>query len=394
MKKVAFYGLKNRSALIRLAQWLSDRYEICAWIVEDNKVNLRYFSGKPVISIEQIRKGGADNNELFDNIIVAETPESEHIVHKLICAGIEPDKILDWRIGKNFMFENNIVCLKQRNIFYEGLIFGMSYSYWGLFTLDLDKNFFKLSAPAMDLYYINKQLQEILNENYTGFPDRTNSFRSMLKYIVLEMPYYMFNYDLSQNKVHMRKQLILADYFCDYHNYDIIDNENRKYLEQFTLWKDMFFERLKYNDSYCYFDHIVRHGSITEEMKKKCKDEISHVWTKRHEETIRENRYVFSKIVKLIHDFDSNIKLIVLVMPQSKYEYANHAEKIEQTKIEFESTITDIMDQYNMKYYYFDFFKHFFDEDKMFLDLIHLNSHGADVFSKMFDQILEKDVYV
>lgn len=58
MKKVAFYGLKNRSALIRLAQWLSDRYEICAWIVEDNKVNLRYFSGKPVISIEQIRKGG------------------------------------------------------------------------------------------------------------------------------------------------------------------------------------------------------------------------------------------------------------------------------------------------------------------------------------------------
>lgn len=387
-KKVALYGMKYRSIMIRLMQWLSPDFEVVAWISIDEKENIAHFSGKMVVTPENIKNGRVDY------IIVPEVPESDTVIKKILECGIKRNRILDWRVAKDFLFENNILCMKQSQVQYEGLILGMSYSYWGLFTKNLEKNFFKLSMPAMDLFYMNKQLQEVLNENYLGKAEKNFTSVSGLKYIILEMPYYMFNYDLSQNKVHIRKQMILADYFQDYHHFDKTDQENLKILEQFNLWKDMFYQGERYNESYCYFDHIVRNGNISDEMKERSKGIISHVWAKRHEQTIEENIEIFGRMIKCINDFDSNIKIVILVMPQSKYEYISHKELIEDTKHEFEAIIQRAMQQYNVSYHYCDYFKEYFDNDEYMLDLIHLNGLGADHFSRKFDELLKKEVYI
>ena len=49
------------------------------------------------------------------------------------------------------------------------------------------------------------------------------------------------------------------------------------------------------------------------------KSKLSHVWTVEHEKTVYENIELFEEIVKIINNFDSGIKIIICIMPQSKY---------------------------------------------------------------------------
>ena len=246
--------------------------------------------------------------------------------------------------------------------------------------------------PALDLYYINKQLQEIINENYLGQSKSDSSnHRSNLRYVILDMPYYMFNYDLSMNRVHMINQLILADYFDDYHNFTTKANE--KVLKQFSLWKEMIYDGIKYNSSYCYNDHIVRNGSITEEMKNACKNKISHVYSKPHPNTINENEKIFVNMMKLIKFFDKDIKVIILIMPQSKYEYMYHQKLIDSMAKDFHSVVSYICERMKINYEILDLYKEYFGKDEMFLDLIHLNSKGAKIFSNRLESLLKNSIY-
>lgn len=64
------------------------------------------------------------------------------------------------------------------------------------------------------------------------------------------------------------------------------------------------------------------------------------------------------------------------------------------TKHEFEAIIQRAMQQYNVSYHYCDYFKEYFDNDEYMLDLIHLNGLGADHFSRKFDELLKKEVYI
>lgn len=383
MKKVILYGINNRANLARIGQLLSEEFEVIGFVDSKDSERRRFFSNKPLFSIKDIVTMKVD----FDYIILASGSQDSLFKTKLIRGGVYEERILEWTILREFMFENNMVLYKKRRMNYEGMVFGMSHSYWGLFTYRLSKPFFKFSAPAMDLFFINKQLQEVINENYLGKSD--GAYRSNLKYIILEFPYYYFNYDMSRNKTHMRRQMILADYFGDTHNFGETV-EDQKIIVQYYVWKEMFYDRLKYNSSYCYSDHILRNGNITQDMINTAKTSISHVWDKEHKETIEENIDIFNNMIKLINNFDKKIKIIILVMPQSKYDSLFHFDEVEKTRHYFLTTINEIMSKYDNPYFVWDLYKDYFEKENLFLDCIHLNSAGADFFSTQLEEKLKK----
>lgn len=338
----------------------------------------------PLYNISQLSKEQVE----YDFIIIGENENSVLFRNSLINRGILPNKILDWGILKEFLCENNIEVLKKRKTNYEGLVCGMSHSYWGVLTYRLCLPFFKLSLPALDLYYIEKQLNEVLNENY--FKNKLKH-EDCLKCIVLEMPYYYFNYDLSMNKAHMRRQLVIADYFDDFHNYGN-QKEERDIISEYYIWKELFYKRMRCTEQFCLYDRLDRKGCITETMKTEVENNLSHVWRSEHIETIRENINIFNRILSKIEWFDKSIKIVINVMPQSKYLEEYHPKEIDSTRCFFYNVVQEYSERIQNDVYLWDDFDLYYENDSMFLDCIHLNSMGAisytDYLSNMIKEIV------
>ncbi len=281
------------------------------------------------------------------------------------------------------MYENNTLYFNESKVNYNGLIFGMSYSYWGLFTCRLKEPFFKFSQPALDMFYVNKQIKNAISRETDVVSPRNDA----IKYIVFDFPYYFFNYDLSLSKTIMRQQLIIADYFNAFHNFGN-NNEELRIIEEFKVWKSMFYESLRpkkfiYND-------VGKYGEITDEMIDEQKSKISHVWTVEHEKTVYENIELFEEIVKIINNFDSGIKIIICIMPQSKYLEKFHKNYISKKRDFFISIVNRILGKYSNPFYIWDYFREFYDNDELFRDCIHLNPRGGRIFSDKFSKRIDE----
>lgn len=78
---------------------------------------------------------------------------------------------------------------------YETVVFGMSHAKDGIFAECFDESLIKLAIPSIDLYYIKKMVEVLLERR------KLNE----CKKVIFELPYYIFNWDVSKSSKVLEK---------------------------------------------------------------------------------------------------------------------------------------------------------------------------------------------
>jgi hypothetical protein len=98
--------------------------------------------------------------------------------------------------------------------------------------------------------------------------------------------------------------------------------------------------------------------------------------------TVLENQAIFREYITFLKDH--NIKPIVVVFPASKYYTKYFSDRIEN---EFHTIINKFKAEF--KFQYIDYFRSDLFNDDDFEDVSHLNSKGAEKFTKILNEVIE-----
>ena len=328
-------------------------------------------------------------------IMTRDAQKSSETKEQLCQNGISIDKILEYYFFEmspsKSAVENfwNSKCQMQ----YDKFVFGMSHSYGGLLPELLRGSTYVFSAPSMDLYYHYLVLKDIC----------VNYDISKVKKIVFELPYYIFNYDLSRSKKTFLQRINYYYYYGDYHNFGQNENE-KKILYMFeklnSLCDEPIYKRcgLKLNREYkknTRLERFLRKGYAqlryllskkdrhlwTKEEKQRILQMQPNVWYRTYSNTISENIEVWKKIRKLLMHYE-NVEIYVCVFPFNPIFLQKNEKKIREMKQVFyqeiaisKQNIVDCMTCYE-------------DRADLFSDECHLNSLGSYQFSKKLRSIL------
>ena len=379
MNKVILYGINRFQN--KLENLLSSKYEVIGYSDFDKKFEkIKNYEYKPFYNEESLM------NADYDYIVICNSnkKESEKSLIALRNLGIDECKIiqtycLSWN---ERMFRTTFDDFINLNQNFEGLVFGMSYSRFAFLTHFFDKNFFKFSLGGVDLYTDKKWLSYIT--------DNHKELLSSVKYVVLDLPYYIFNWDItSTSQIFYR--MAYFDKFDDYRKFGE-STSGQKYISNYRVLKDMFEERFESNKS-VYSNNYYENG----QMLKKANDEsyfaASGIWYKRYENTILENIQIFQEFITLIKQINPDIKIAAVTYPYCQKFLEVNKEHISNLQKEFYHIINNTKGCENIKI--FDFIKdtkYKFD-DTCFRDATHFNGKGAELFSHILNKKFNDELY-
>lgn len=371
VKKIILYGVRSNRIVIE--KNLSINYEIIGYTDSDSRYDdLEEYDYKVFYQVKNLKYADFDYililprnsiamNEIFDMLV-----QNEVDIEKIIKVG---DFELDFR--------NPIKEFYNLNRNFEGIVLGMSHAYLGFLTHYFSAKFFKFAAPSMDLYFHLNVLKKVFSSNLSG----------NLKYIVFELPYYIFNYDLSKCKNIAKLRMNYMDIFNDYHHYGEKDGENRN-IQFYKVLKDMFMWNENYVLSSNNFEsnRIALHcNAATNEYIKYCRD---HSWYKIAPKTIEENVVIWHNILALIRENFSEVKIAVVVYPQNPLMIKHHGTTVSNMKEIFYKHILDGNDHKILIYDYFSIMP-----EHSFIDQCHMNTLASIDFSKILDQNFKSGFY-
>lgn len=375
--KVIIYGIEYTKIRLQVEKELGNANEVVGYIIDESEGSKgiqSLYEYRQIISIHQM------NEYLYDVIILLaqDYDENNRKLNLLLNHNVERSKILEYYwfgiYGGGISFRNPLRDFYELyHLRFDTWIFGMSYAVRGIYVHYLNDMAYKFCSPGMDLHYHLSCIKDLIG-NEVLKPSR----------IILELPYYIFNYDLSLTKKNKVRMFSLYEDFDDWHNFGKQENDEN-YLFQYRMFERLFREKRK-RCSGVYSNNIevypVKYLNVSEIGMDSFHN--FHMWSDIHEETIKENRKLLRDLIQIVAEWDSNIEMIVLVMPHSKYEEIYYAD--------------DVM---NMKDIYYDFFAkcdyckvvdcfHLFDNhDEYFMDVEHLNTNGGIEFTKILQSIMK-----
>ncbi len=225
---------------------------------------------------------------------------------------------------------------------------------------------FNFSVGSNDLFGIYHLLNKIYKEN-----DRFGR----IKYCILELPYYIFNWDCSKSSRavgRMNCYTMLEGEENQYHNLQIDQSD---LLYQYYVFEQMFKERKMYNTSVCNIGIYDIKGEITNQDYMT----ISDIWTMQHEETISENITYFRKIISLLRQINNEMRIYITVFPQNPRFYYAHEEVINKASNCFYKIMSDHKSD---NVIILDYFRFYEKKEYYFSDECHLNTLGRNSFTK------------
>ncbi|MCM1540477.1 MAG: hypothetical protein NC121_04380 [Blautia sp.] len=271
---------------------------------------------------------------------------------------------------------------------YDRFIFGMSHSYGGLLETELDGNAYKFSAPSMDLYYHNMVVKDIC----------AHYDMRKVKQIIFELPYYIFNYDISKCRDVFIHRMNYYYYYSDYHHFGV-GEEDKRQIDLFDTLNTICCARPLYTQGCDANKDILQRTSWmwllrkqylklryklkrnrghnwTDDEKTKIFDFHPHVWYKKHIDTIEENIRIWGSIKELLSQY-SWIDVKVVVFPFCPWFVNAHRFAINDMKKMFYEEIGLPQTQV------IDCFETFQAKPECFSDECHLNDLGRYEFSKI-----------
>lgn len=373
MKKVIIFGIGSNYLLEDMGK-LSMDYEIVAYMDYKYDYQTKTYCYKPFVFLNEL------DSVDFDYIIVLSKSEADtkKRCEDLKNAGVLENQIFPYfywgGVERKVQFSNHVEGFKSLNYKFEGYLFGMSHSWLGFYTHLIKSPIYKFSWNSSDMHYTYNVVKDVMNNKYTDI--------KKLKYVLYEMPYYIFNYDYSNNGVNFRKGLTFWNSFGDYHH--LQDSRSLEYM-RYKLYLSMFGESERRRDDLVHTDDITWSRRVSQEEIDSFRKNISHVWKLNHERTIKENVYYFKSIVGMIRSFNPDIKIIVLVYPQLKYIPECFAEEFNKSKEFFYKQMSE------NEVEVWDYFDRYFEKEGFFGDVLHLNKWGATDFTKEINSRLIKE---
>jgi len=377
LKNIIIYGV--RGVRKKIETNLSDNYNIIGYSDSDIIYkDISEYEYKPFF-LPQILC-----DQFFDYIIITipDKEQSAKIVSKLVALGISQLKIIEtcYIISSIYSFDiplKNYIKLNQK---FDGLFLGMSYSYNAFLTHFFTKRFYKLSYFGGDIYFHHKNIQHLVQNNI--------NLLTNLKYIVFDLPYYAFNWDLSSAKRTIRWRFSLLEPFNDYHNYGKTNSE-KWYIEEYKILKDMFHNitRLNFSSSSNnfeprYFDDF--------QVKKDDFATLEHVWSSFKNETIAENITTLRNTLTLLKSVNPQIKFSFVTSPMYLEYLKEDFDKVNNMKNKFYDILSEHFREFNIET--FDCFE-LFQDKSLFSDTHHLNALGGYEFSSYLNIEFQKCLY-
>jgi hypothetical protein len=321
------------------------------------------FREKEIISPKRIKEFG------YDYIVIA-SQFNEEIYNQLIDMNIKKEVIFQYVKFLDMIynhFEVMLLSYFKRDIDkIETIITGISYAMAGLNASLLKKVGCNFAIDSQDLFY-----------DYHVFKYILENFNHNLKYGIIGLCYYSFQYDMSlsamQNKVMLYYPTLKTS-----HNFKL----NYDFDKEYDINKDIADKIIKKNQS-GHYDFCVEIKSLADFNNKESigKKQAEIDCDKNYPETVKENIQIFKDYLKLLNEH--NIKPIVVVFPASKYYTKYFSERIEK---EFHGIIDELKKEYDFQY--IDHFRLDVFKDDEFWDVSHLNPKGAEKFT----QILNKEI--
>ena len=293
----------------------------------------------------------------------------------LVAKGLSERKIVPYYLYKDSSFDNPLSYF-NKSIKYDALFMGMSHSQCSIDLSKLSMNYLMMSRPSMDLFCHLGYLKKIYS--LLSNPDS-------IRQIVLEIPYYIFNYDLSQFGDFVYTKLNYFKILDDYHNF--AKRENAPLLiNQFENYQNLFSELnlqsppiqslLKSFALKCGMGRLIDFIKIVKNNDS--------VWSKRFPETIDENIRLFDQIVCFVKENFSNAVLVVLVMPFNPIFFASHRKSCDKAKKMF----YEILNRYENLNLIDDF--RLYKSPFLFRDHCHMGREGGLIYSCHLDAELSR----
>lgn len=401
----------------RAEKYLNNSYKIVGYC-SIRKDNLSIFNNKDIYEVNEL------SNIKFDYIIntIKDKSLSENMYFNLLKSGIPKNKIINFY--KNLFYK----CYKVINIFRfpeksaerkiqnfndnpEGLVLGVSHALYGINTNFLNNKFINLSNISQDMFFNYKVLELALIKYKDKFKN--------LKYIIFDLyTYTYFNFDVSLT-LSAVPYLISSGFYGEFErNFKNNKNFNKTLKEELNNYlfpeiseneEDIFdslfstdIKSLKAEKNYqnnlvlnsLFYQFTSKHDrdiSISDEQvslfeKQPAKE--SGIQKNIFEYTEIENKNIFENILKMIHNFNENIKLYIILIPthQSFERKLKHSEK--EWKGKFYYIINYYKRIYNFEFLDFKDYTEISSNNHFYYDLGHLNYNGSIAFTLMLNSII------
>ncbi|MCQ2023709.1 chemotaxis protein [Clostridium butyricum] len=311
----------------------------------------------------------------YDFIIIA-SQFNDEIFEQLISLGVDRKKILEYYkvIDQEFNYVKEAFDrFLESEIQYEALATGISYCALGLRETLLNRQCFKFAFGSQDLYYDYNIVKYILNT----YKDKC----SKLKYCIIGLSYYSFQYDMSLSSMKNKTSLYYEVLGLSHNNLSVT-NLNEEYFYSKSIADKLFNIG---NDG----KYICEYDKNNEVPNYKSKKELGKIQAERdcnknYPKTVEENIEIFEEYIELL--IKNNIQPIIIVFPTTSYYYENFSEIIEN---EFKNIIKSMNVKY--KFAYLDFFRSkYFDSETDFVDVSHLNRIGAEKMTQYINEYMKK----
>lgn len=351
------------SAAEKLSESLNENINILCYLDNNKLVWGQKFKNKLIYNPDEVK------NIEYDYIVIA-SQFNHDIFTQLISYGVSQEKILEYI---NFI-NNRHNCLEYKmNLFendisiYETLVTGISYFVSGINGDILKHRGINFAFDSQDLYY-DYNIAKYLFENYN-----TN-----IKYTIIGLSYYAFQYDLSlssmKDNIKLYYPKLKKSHNMQYYDYDY----DRICINNIIADKIL----KKSNDgNYMIDSKIIPLTKHNEDFDLLGKKQAELDCNKNYPMTVKENIEVFKKYLSLL--YKNNIKPIVVVCPVSKYYSKYFSTRL---KDEFFEIMHEVRKE--CKFQYIDYFESDLFDDSMFYDVSHLTFEGG----KKFTQILNNEI--
>lgn len=260
----------------------------------------------------------------------------------------------------------------DRELQYTGLIIGMSHAQCAIDpTLLTDQTYCNCAAPSMDIFCHLNFLKKLAKND----PDLLKNMR----HVIIELPYYIFNYDLSRFGTFVYTKLNYFELVGDYHHFGH-NEEQRKIVEEFRRFKSLFTAgEITANSPF--ENSPIR--KIAKKVRNKYriarnKDNVWHVF---YQDTIKENQKLWIDLLALLDDFCPNAKVTILVMPFNPVFRYFHKKEICAMRRSFMDSLG------SGSYQLIDHFS-CIKRDCYFDDHCHLNEKGASKYARILNEAI------
>lgn len=364
IKKAIVTGVNNLS--IKIEELIdSKKCRVVAFVSDNSEQNGQTINGIPIFGRDEIPYINHDYLIIADNYNCSIEEEMVINVFEYI------NYYYDYEIFRAYEF----YCKCKRPI--DGFITGISYAEVGIDTTHLKDNVINVAVSSQDLFYDYQWAEMILNNK---------ELESEIKFVIIGMSYYSFEYDLSKSNLKNRINSYYP-FFGITRNHPLSQEIIKKFIKFKQLASVIFnkeYNTILYNLMKEWNEpswNVLVNGVMNEKVIEKGKLLVERDCDKDYPQTVKDNEEILREYILFLKS--KKITPIVVVCPTSKHYYTNFSNRI---KNQYKNIMNKIKNEFNVEI--FDYFECNAFSDDDFYDVSHLNRKGAIKFTKIINDKL------